>query len=411
MKRLGFASISGRDEVERFRTAPRFAFAAPADGVLYDELLRQIDDFSAQQQNPFFLGAVTVSSHLPWTDPEGVSHSPDRVWNYVDAQLVRFYRELVQRNFFERGILIITGDHRQMTPVAEWEWGAFGGSARNRVPLVLIGNSMPAGRIDTRLLQQADLFRKFAHITDPEKVLSEEVVVPDRFSKPLLRKGSSIVQFNLFTREGGARTNSSGFLLGNSIEWQPPPPTVTAPVERFIHRQRGLIQEKLMNEGKDQPPPRCTDQLAMHPQAESTPGFVIRRLTNLDILRIDPSSISESTQVVKSLDYPELRGTSLAPQSDEFALLAQALFRAPKAGLYFFRVSSDDGACLFVNNRLVVSVPVPRIAMPVEGWAQLEPGTYPLELRYFQKSGGATLKLEWSTPEDREWRVLEPVHQ
>ncbi|MDH3903456.1 MAG: LTA synthase family protein, partial [Xanthomonadales bacterium] len=157
MRDIGFDVVEGREEVSRFRSAPRFAFDSPADGVLYDEAKERIKAL-LNSDSPFFLTLLTVSAHRPIMDPLGRENTQENLWDYVDREISLFYRSLRQTKFFDEGILIITGDHRKMFPLQENERLRYGKSADFRVPLLLIGNNVQAGRIDERLFQTSDIF-------------------------------------------------------------------------------------------------------------------------------------------------------------------------------------------------------------------------------------------------------------
>jgi lipoteichoic acid synthase len=109
------------------------------------------------RQRPFFASLLTVSSHPPFIDPERHQRGEENVIRYVDRELGRFHRQLEAAGFFANGLLLITGDHRAMTPVSAAEARDHGERALSRVPLIVAGRSALApGRHDV-MAQQADL--------------------------------------------------------------------------------------------------------------------------------------------------------------------------------------------------------------------------------------------------------------
>ncbi|MCP4044910.1 MAG: hypothetical protein GY732_02835, partial [Gammaproteobacteria bacterium] len=146
---LGLDRSRGRDEVKALKDAPRVVQDAPSDALLYEEALLTIQRLSSAQQ-PFLLTMATTSTHLPYTHPENGDNTPQAVWAWSLRQLSGFYQALTETGFFENGILLITGDHRHMRPLIESETTRYGGSARARVPLLVIGKEYPAGVIDER---------------------------------------------------------------------------------------------------------------------------------------------------------------------------------------------------------------------------------------------------------------------
>lgn len=99
----------------------------------------------------------TVSSHLPFIDPEGVSNTEKSVFKYIDRKLGLFYRDLKDLGFFSNGMLIITSDHRIMAPLASLELDIYAGSAFARIPmmLALVGKRK---EIVNMCFQQTDLY-------------------------------------------------------------------------------------------------------------------------------------------------------------------------------------------------------------------------------------------------------------
>jgi len=151
---IGFDHVEGA-EAPFYAGMPRLHFDAAPDRALFDRFLqwyRQRDP-----GRPFFASLLTVSSHPPFIDPESRQHSEEAVIRYVDRELGRFYRQLEASGFFGNGLLLITGDHRAMTPVSAAEVQHFGERALSRVPLIVAGKSgLRPGRHDF-LAQQTDL--------------------------------------------------------------------------------------------------------------------------------------------------------------------------------------------------------------------------------------------------------------
>jgi hypothetical protein len=80
------------------------------------------------------------------------------------------------------------------------------------------------------------------------------------------------------------------------------------------------------------------------------------------------------------------------PEADDYFIVEQTRsFEAPVAGLYTFRLISDDGAWLWVNGQLVISHPGRHDATPVMGAIQLEAGRHVLAFKMFELTGGASV--------------------
>ena len=65
-------------------------------------------------------------------------------------------------------------------------------------------------------------------------------------------------------------------------------------------------------------------------------------------------------------------------------------------GRYRFTITSDDGARLWVNNRLLVDQWYPHAAQSFSGEIDLAGGTVPLKIEYFENTGFAQARLSWT---------------
>lgn len=80
-------------------------------------------------------------------------------------------------------------------------------------------------------------------------------------------------------------------------------------------------------------------------------------------------------------------------RSDDFAIKATGTMTIPTGGTWTFGVHSGDGVRLVVNGVTVVSDPAahePRLAF---GQIVLQPGTYPVDLVAYERTGGESLEL------------------
>jgi len=242
---LGFDRSRGRDEVSAMRTAPRVVQDAPSDTLLYAEALLRLRQLFSESR-PFLLVLATTSTHLPYTHPEQEPDTPQAVWEWSMRQLTEFYHQLSETGYFEHGILLITGDHRQMRPLTTVETTRYGDSARARVPLLVIGRDYPAGVFDQRFFQQSDLLRMLGKISQPESRLSPQPIWVERYNRKygrieLIDKVSVFDEADLGRREYRLR------IPGNQIEWLDEKPRFARQVETRIHSQRALHQRTRYN--------------------------------------------------------------------------------------------------------------------------------------------------------------------
>ena len=151
---IGFDHVEGA-EAPFYEGMPRLHFNAAPDQALFARFMQWYGQRDRRQ--PFFASLLTVSSHPPFIEPENHRHGEEPVIRYADRELGRFFRQLEAAGFFDNGLLLITGDHRAMTPITAAEVRDFRERALSRVPMIVVGKSgLPPGPHDL-LAQQTGL--------------------------------------------------------------------------------------------------------------------------------------------------------------------------------------------------------------------------------------------------------------
>jgi hypothetical protein len=117
---------------------------------------------------------LTVSTHPPFINPETEQSDEPGVFKYADKQIGMLFDELNKRHFFDNGILLISGDHRSMTPLFAQEQSKFGDSAMARVPMVIATNLPIAHRALEGTFQQTDLVPSIDHLTNAHSCRTDE---------------------------------------------------------------------------------------------------------------------------------------------------------------------------------------------------------------------------------------------
>ncbi len=169
--RIGFDHVEGA-EAPFYDGMPRLHFHAAPDRALFDRFLQWYGQ--RDPNRPFFASLLTVSSHPPFIDPETKQHGEEAVIRYVDRELGRFYRRLEAAGFFEQGLLLITGDHRAMTPVTGAEARSYGERALSRVPFIVAGRSALRPGPHEVLAQQTNLIDSLGVLLGEEYCRSPE---------------------------------------------------------------------------------------------------------------------------------------------------------------------------------------------------------------------------------------------
>ncbi len=237
---LGLDRSRGRDEFESMRTATRVVQDAPSDDLLYAEALSTQLEL-AESQAPFLLVLATTSTHLPYTHPEDGPDTAEAVWKWSLQQLTEFHRDLKKTGFYDNGILLITGDHRQMRRLSKEESDRYGASARARVPLLIIGKDYAKNTIDDRFFQQSDLLRKLDLVAQLDELLSPHPIWVERYNRKFGRI-ELIDNLSVFDQADEGLSEYQLTISGNHIEWIGEKPDFATEVELLIHKQRSQHQ-------------------------------------------------------------------------------------------------------------------------------------------------------------------------
>jgi arylsulfatase A-like enzyme len=164
LRGLGFDAVEG-NESAFYAGMPRTQFGAADDAALFARFEQWLDARGAAQ--PFVAALLTISTHPPFVDPRSGRIDAAGSFGYVDEQLALFYEHLLQRGFLANGILVITGDHRSMTPLIGEEYRRFGERSFARVPLIVAGAVDLPGVVDAPF-QQADFPASLARVMGVE---------------------------------------------------------------------------------------------------------------------------------------------------------------------------------------------------------------------------------------------------
>lgn len=104
---------------------------------------------------------------------------------------------------------------------------------------------------------------------------------------------------------------------------------------------------------------------------------------------------------VVTLDHQFGEGQILdSGRTTEVGVLMNGLIHLDKPGTYLFQAMSNDGFQLYVDGNLIVSDPgVHGDRMSETGRFEVaKGGMFPVEIKYFQRKGTATLSLYWQPP-------------
>ncbi|KGM03885.1 hypothetical protein Q760_07785 [Cellulomonas cellasea DSM 20118] len=137
------------------------------------------------------------------------------------------------------------------------------------------------------------------------------------------------------------------------------------------------------------------------------PGVTLRTyalgVAQQSICQIRPGTTPNVDKHMATIDWttPEEFGAADNFRSDVIATL-----HTPVAGEHTFRLTSDDGSRLVVDDQLVVDHDGLHEAIPQDGVITLAAGHHDLLVEYFEAGFDQGLRLEWRTPDSDEFVVV-----
>lgn len=234
---IGFDRFEGA-ESGYYEGKARGIFGAARDSLLFDRFA-QWYDHERDPDRPFFAALLTVTTHPPFINPETGTADETAVLREVDTAIAGLHGHLSASGFFEEGVLLVTGDHRAMTPLHRAEYQRHGESAYSRVPMYLWGPSdFSTGRIDG-VFQHSDLLPSLADLTG-------EQVCHGPGQGLMLRPTPESARFALHARGMprdridviGNDFQGAVVLAGDRSRWTGDQPANWQSIEAAIHLQR-----------------------------------------------------------------------------------------------------------------------------------------------------------------------------
>jgi hypothetical protein len=135
-------------------------------------------------------------------------------------------------------------------------------------------------------------------------------------------------------------------------------------------------------------------QFTLSNGATPTSGLKATYFNNVDFTG---STFSRTDQTVNFSFGTGSPASAIVP--DTFSARWVGKIKPAKTGTYTFYVQSDNGARLWVNNKLVVNDWTSHSLRERSGTIALTAGVkYDIKLEYFENAGSATIKLLWSGP-------------
>lgn len=119
-----------------------------------------------------------------------------------------------------------------------------------------------------------------------------------------------------------------------------------------------------------------------------------------------PDDLPMYSGVVPGLHMPA--ESDFGELEEHFYVTARGQIGIPETTNYVFRLISDDGSILYIDDKKIVDHDGEHGATVMDGEVFLEAGTYPLRLEYFQGGGGKALSLQWIQHGEDDFSVIGP---
>ena len=85
---------------------------------------------------------------------------------------------------------------------------------------------------------------------------------------------------------------------------------------------------------------------------------------------------------------------SSAKSADHFGYEFDGYIKIPEAGVYTLFISSDDGSCLYIGNKLVIDNDGEHGIVEKSGTIALEKGFHPIKVTFFERTGDQSLSVK-----------------
>ncbi len=89
-----------------------------------------------------------------------------------------------------------------------------------------------------------------------------------------------------------------------------------------------------------------------------------------------------------------------------FALEITGYLNIPKTNNYVFRLTSDDGSRLYIDDKEIIDFDGLHGGESRDGEIALEKGFHPFRIEYFQGGGGKVIRLEWNSPDLKGFSIV-----
>ncbi|MFB7115148.1 family 16 glycoside hydrolase [Streptomyces sp. NPDC056291] len=169
------------------------------------------------------------------------------------------------------------------------------------------------------------------------------------------------------------------------------------PLRRARRQLTTLLVGGFLASGIATAPPSVAAPADIPPQE---PGVTLRvfdtqvPLTKLCTLK--PGQTPNHDKLMPTVDWSST--DDFGGFADNFSAQASGYLVIPANGTYTFRLTSDDGSRLTIDDREVIDHDGLHAAEPKDGAVELTAGSHPFRIDYFERTGEQQLTLAWKPP-------------
>ena len=146
--------------------------------------------------------------------------------------------------------------------------------------------------------------------------------------------------------------------------------------------------------------------------AQTEPGLLVR-FFDLDghtyqMPELAQGQLPNTVKIMPTLDLQTEHG-DFKPFEDNFYVEVEGFLTVEKPGEYGFRLMSDDGSILWIDDQLVIDNDGPHSGEPKDGTVELAAGQHKLSVKYFEGGGDQKLELQWKPATAGDFTSIPPA--
>jgi hypothetical protein len=143
--------------------------------------------------------------------------------------------------------------------------------------------------------------------------------------------------------------------------------------------------------------------------ADTSPGAIVRLYDiGRGVRGVPELAPDQLPNEILTIDTIDLRPGKFGGLTDNFYTEIDALLTIETGGEYVFRLMSDDGSKLWIDDKLLIDNDGLHGADPKDQMIKLTVGVHRLKLRHFEAGGGEQLTLQMRRPTEGEFGLIPP---